>query len=194
MRIVIISGGVYGTALAYFLERLDGSNEIRLFEKNSLGSASTGKSAGVVRHHYSDEIQIRLAKRGREILEEFPDRTGTDGGFHQNGYLIMAGPENEEQFRNNVELQQEIGLDVDFVDPEGLDDYVPALDSREVAVAAIEREAGFADRISSRPGSRNKRRRSGRKSTRTRRLRTSRPAVPRSSPSNRAPTGTRPTS
>jgi sarcosine oxidase subunit beta len=57
----------------------------------------------------------------------------------------MAGPENEEQFRNNVELQQEIGLDVDFVDPEELDDYVPALDAREVAVAAIEREAGFAD-------------------------------------------------
>jgi sarcosine oxidase subunit beta len=56
MRIAIIGGGVYGTALAYFLDRLDGSNGIRLFGKNSLGSASTGKSAGVVRHHNSDEI------------------------------------------------------------------------------------------------------------------------------------------
>lgn len=145
MRIGIIGGGVYGTALAYFLEKIGSSNEILLFEKNSLGSASTGKSAGVVRHHYSDEIQVRFAKRGREILEELPEMVGTDGGFHQNGYLIMAGSESEEQFRRNVKLQQKIGLDVDFVAPEELEDYVPALDAEEIAVAAIEREAGFAD-------------------------------------------------
>lgn len=144
MRIGIVGGGVYGTAIAYFLREL-GDPDVVLFEKNGLGSASTGKSAGIVRHHYSDEVQIRFAKRGSEILSELPDRLGTDGGFTQNGYLIMAGEEDEEQFRHNVSLQQEVGVDVELVDPSRLEDHVPGIRSDDVTVAALERDGGFAD-------------------------------------------------
>jgi len=144
MRIGIVGGGVYGTAIAYFLKEL-GDPEVVLFEKNGLGSASTGKSAGIVRHHYSDKIQIQFAKRGSEILSDLPDRIGTDGGFHQNGYLIMAGEDDEAQFRHNVSLQQEVGVDVELIDPNRLDDHVPGLSSEDVAVAALERDGGFAD-------------------------------------------------
>ncbi len=145
MRIAIIGGGVYGTAIAYFIQELDGSHDVQLFEKDTIAAASTGKSAGIVRHHYSHDIQIRFAKRGREILEQFPERVGQEAGFYQNGYLIMAGEENEEQFRHNVSLQQNIGLDVDLLEPSELSEYVPGIDSDGVAVAAIEHEAGFAD-------------------------------------------------
>jgi len=144
MRIGIVGGGVYGTAIAYFLQEL-GDPEVVLFEKNGLGSASTGKSAGIVRHHYSDKIQIQFAKRGSEILSDLPDRIGTDGGFHQNGYLIMAGEDDEAQFRHNVSLQQEVGVDVELLDPNCLDDHVPGLSREDVAVAALERDGGFAD-------------------------------------------------
>jgi len=145
MRIGIIRGGIYGTAIAYFLEELDGSHDIHVFEKGSLAGASTGKSAGIVRHHYSSKTHIRFAKRGREILEELPDRIERDGGFHQNGYLIMAGEEHEAQFRRNVALQQEVGLDVELVEPDELSKYVPGIGSKRVQIAAIEHEAGFAD-------------------------------------------------
>lgn len=144
MRIGIVGGGVYGTAIAYFLEKF-GDPEVILFEKNAIGSASTGKSAGIVRHHYSHKIQIQFAKRGSEILAELPDRLGTDGGFHQNGYLIMAGDEDEAQFRHNVSLQQAVGVDVELIPPSELDEYVPGLRSDDIAVAALERDAGFAD-------------------------------------------------
>ena len=145
MRIAIIGGGIYGTAIAYFLEQMDSSHEVLLFEKDSISGVSTGKSAGIVRHHYSDEIQIRFAKRGRELLERLPELVGSDGGFYQNGYLILAGESNEDQFRKNVRMQKDVGLDVEFVDPDELDSIVPGLDSDGVAVAALEHEAGFAD-------------------------------------------------
>jgi len=144
MRIGIVGGGVYGTAIAYFLREL-GDPEVVLFEKDGLGSASTGKSAGIVRHHYSDRIQIQFAKRGSEILSELPDRIGTDGGFHQNRYLIMAGEDDEAQFRHNVALQREVGVDVELIDPDRLDDYVPGLSGDDITVAALERDGGFAD-------------------------------------------------
>ncbi|WP_135807414.1 NAD(P)/FAD-dependent oxidoreductase [Halorussus marinus] len=144
MRIGIVGGGVYGTAIAYFLKEI-GDPEVVLFEKDSIGSASTGKSAGIVRHHYSHEIQIRFAKRGSEILAELPDRLGTDGGFHQNGYLIIAGEEDEAQFRHNISLQQTVGVDVELIAPSDLDEYVPGLRGDDIAVAALEHDAGFAD-------------------------------------------------
>jgi len=145
MRIAIIGGGVYGTAIAYFIKEIDESHDVQLFEKDTIAAASTGKSAGIVRQHYSHDIQIRFAKRGREILEQFPERVGQEAGFHQNGYLIMAGEENEEQFRHNIDLQQSIGLDVDLLEPSELTEFVPGIDAEGVTVAAIEHEAGFAD-------------------------------------------------
>ena len=110
MRIGIVGGGVYGTAIAYFLGEL-GDPEVILFEKNGLGSASTGKSAGIVRHHYTNEIQIRMARRGREILENFSDYVGNDGGFRQNGYLILPGPDEIDEFRRTVAQQEALGIE-----------------------------------------------------------------------------------
>jgi sarcosine oxidase subunit beta len=144
MRIAIIGGGVYGTAIAYFLRRFS-DHEVLLLERDAIASASTGKSAGIVRHHYSHPEHIQFAKRGREILEELPTHLGEDGGFHQNGYLIVAGEENEAKFRENVQLQKEVGVDVELIDPGDLTDYIPHISDEGVTVAALEKEAGFAD-------------------------------------------------
>jgi sarcosine oxidase subunit beta len=144
MHIGIIGGGLYGVATAYFLERF-GAEDVVLFERGKIAEGSTGKSAAIVRHHYSDEIQIRLSKRGREILESFEEYVGCDAGFRQNGYLIMAGLENEPSFREIVQLQQSVGLDVDLLAPGEMTEYMPSIDPSGVAVAAIEHEAGFAD-------------------------------------------------
>lgn len=144
MRIGIIGGGVYGTSIAYFLRRL-GDPEVHLFERGTIASGSTGYSAGIIRHHYSNEIQIRLAKRGREIISELDEYTDNDGGFHANGYLMLAGAEQEEACRNTVRLQRGIGIDVVTVDPTELDEYFPGMNPEGVSVAAFESEAGFAD-------------------------------------------------
>lgn len=144
MRIGIIGGGVYGSAMAYFLKRF-GADDIVLFEKGALGSESTGYSAGIVRHHYSNDIQIRMAKRGREILENLSYYVNNDGGFHQNGYLILANTETERKFRKTIRRQQALGIDVELVDPGELDGYLPGIDPQNVTIGAFEREAGFAD-------------------------------------------------
>jgi sarcosine oxidase subunit beta len=144
VRIGIIGGGVYGTAISYFLRRL-GDPEVHLFERGTIASGSTGYSAGIIRHHYSNEIQIRLAKRGREIISELDEYTDNDGGFHANGYLMLAGAEQEEACRNTVRLQRGIGIDAVTVDPAGLEEYFPGMNPEGISVAAFESEAGFAD-------------------------------------------------
>lgn len=144
MRIAIIGGGIYGTAVAYFLDRL-GADDVVLFEKDSIGGVSTSRSAGIVRHHYGRSDHIRLAKRGREIIQQLERFTGHPGGFHRNGYLALTGTDDESTFRQTVRKQQEIGLDVEFVAPADLERYFDTIDTSGVAVAALERDAGFAD-------------------------------------------------
>ncbi|QZA88630.1 FAD-binding oxidoreductase [Salinarchaeum sp. IM2453] len=145
MNITIIGGGIFGTGIAYFLKRLDPDCEVQLFERQDIAGGSTGNSAGIVRHHYSNACHIEAAKRGREILENLPALIDTHGGFHQCGYLIMAGAENEAQFRRNIELQQERDIDVELLAPDEITDYMPAVDTTGITVGAIEHEGGFAD-------------------------------------------------
>jgi sarcosine oxidase subunit beta len=147
-RIGIVGGGVYGLAVAYFLSRfgdVGGDLEVTVFERDSIASGSTGYSAGIVRHHYTNPVQIRVAKRGREILESFDSYVGHDGGFHRNGYVVTADPDGEADFRAIVERQREAGLEVEYVDPAALPEYLPALDPEGVTLAAYEPTAGFAD-------------------------------------------------
>jgi len=144
MRVGIIGGGIYGTAIAYFLHEL-GDVDVILFERQEIGGESTSRSAGIVRHHYTRSGHIELAKRGREILEDLESYVGQDGGFHQNGYLALTGAETEDLFRETVKKQQEIELDVNLLDPDELNEYIPGIDPSGVTAAALEHEAGFAD-------------------------------------------------
>jgi len=144
MRVAIIGGGIYGASLAYFLSRND-SCDVVLFEKGDIAGETTGKSAGIVRHHYSHSVHIKFAKRGSEILRNLEQHVGHDGGFHGNGFVSMAGPDRAKQFRKNVELEQAAGIDVEFIDPADASDYIPGTDPEGAVVAAFERDGGFAD-------------------------------------------------
>lgn len=147
-RIGIVGGGVYGLAVAYFLSRFGDVGdelEVVVFERDSIASGSTGYSAGIIRHHYTNPVQIRVAKRGREILEAFETYVGIDGGFHRNGYLVTADPDDEAGFRAIIQRQRDVGLDVEYVDPAALTEYLPAIASDGVQLAAYEPMAGFAD-------------------------------------------------
>ena len=144
MRIGIIGGGIYGCSLAYYLSKR-GSVDVHLYERGAVGGTSTARSVGIVRHHYSDPVQIRVADRGRELLAELDAARDGGIGLRRNGYLILAGPSQESAFREIVATQQRLGIDVELRAPDSLPSLVPEIDPAGVAVAALERDAGFAD-------------------------------------------------
>ncbi|RQG94527.1 NAD(P)/FAD-dependent oxidoreductase [Natrarchaeobius oligotrophus] len=144
MRIGVIGGGVYGTAISYFLKQF-GADDVILFEQDSIGGTSTAKSAGIVRQHYSNRFHIRFAKRGVELLQELDQEINQSGGVHQNGYLLLADDENESQFRKNVALQKDLGIEVEILGSDEVSDVMPGLNTEDVVGAALEHKSGFAD-------------------------------------------------
>lgn len=144
MRVGVIGGGVNGTAIAYFLKKF-GAEDVTIFEKNNIGGISTSKSIGIVRHHYANPHHIKIVKRSREILERLEDFIDRTGDFRKNGYLGVAGYENEDTFTEIVNNQQQLGIDVELLDPEELPEYLPAINPEGLAIGALEKDAGFAD-------------------------------------------------
>ncbi|MDG5777332.1 FAD-dependent oxidoreductase [Haloarculaceae archaeon H-GB2-1] len=142
----IVGGGLYGSAIAYFLTEFgDEDTSVTVFEKDDLGGISTARSAGILRHHYSNRRHVEIVSRSREIMESLEDHVGHDGGFTQNGFLVGAGPEEADALRDIVAVQQDLGLDVELLDPQEMDAYLPALDADGFEVGAYESQAGFAD-------------------------------------------------
>lgn len=140
----IIGGGIHGTAMAYFLAAF-GDESVVLFERDHVGGTSTSRSAGIVRHHYPHESHVAIAARGRDLLANLEELIGRSGGFRETGYLIVAGEDRADAFRETVRTQRRIGIDVTLLSPDELPDYHPHVDPEGLTVGAIEHESGFAD-------------------------------------------------
>lgn len=145
-HIGIVGGGLYGSAIAYFLTEFgDSDTAVTVYEKGDLGGISTAKSAGILRHHYSNRRQIEIVARSREIMADLTSYVGHDGGFTQNGFLVGAGPNEADALHDIVALQQDVGIDVELLDPDEMPEYLPSLDADGLEVGAYEPQAGFAD-------------------------------------------------
>ena len=56
----IVGAGISGAALAYYLKK-GGARRVLLLERGAPASGGTGKSAAIVRQHYSTTLMARLA-------------------------------------------------------------------------------------------------------------------------------------
>ena len=87
--VVIVGGGCMGASVAYHLARLGVTDVVLLEREKMLGTGSTGRNAGGVRHQFSNEANIRLSIESIGLLERFADEVGHPIDFHQDGYLFL---------------------------------------------------------------------------------------------------------
>jgi len=143
--IVIIGAGVIGCSIAFHLAKL-GCHDIIVLERDDIGSGSTGKCAGGIRQQFSTEANIKLSIESVRFFEHFEEETGYPADFRQHGYLMLATTDDEvAAFRQNVALQQELGIDVSLLTPEEVKELVPSLNTDDVLAASYCLSDGYAD-------------------------------------------------
>ena len=135
-----------GASVAYHLARR-GVTDVVLVERGQLlGTGSTGRNAGGVRHQFSNEANIRLSIESIGVLERFADEVGQPIDFHQDGYLfLLSTPASVETFRRNVALQRSLGVDVQWLDAQEAARLAPVLDASGVVGATFCQRDGIAD-------------------------------------------------
>jgi sarcosine oxidase subunit beta len=142
--VVIIGGGVNGASVAFNLARL-GVRRVVLLERRHLGAGASGKSGSLVRMHYTNEAESRLAWESLKVFRDFDAMVGGDCGFEVPGFVQIVDPAHAEALRANVAMQQRLGIDTRLVSRNELREISPDLRVDDVGAAAYEPGSGFAD-------------------------------------------------
>jgi sarcosine oxidase subunit beta len=136
--VAVIGAGLYGTSLACSLAR-EGLS-VALHERTLPGSGDTGRSFGMIRRHYSNEVTVRLAKRGCELLQRDPA-----SAFVRTGYMLTVGPEQRDACAGNVDLSASLGVETELLEPDRVAEVEPLISLHGIAAAAYEPDAGVVD-------------------------------------------------
>lgn len=140
---VIIGGGVTGTSLAYHLAKA--GVRVVLLEKKHLCAGGTGKSTAVVRMHYENEPETRLAWASFRTYAHFADVVGGECGFVRCGVLWLVDHDNTDRLKANVAMHQRVGANCQVVSPQEVGEIEPACSIERIALGAYEPDSGYAD-------------------------------------------------
>lgn len=134
MRIVVIGGGVMGSALAYFLvAEPKFAGEVVVLERDpSYRLASSARSASSIRQQFSTPINIAIGRFGAAFLREGQARLAVDGeapalGFVEGGYLFLATADRLASLEANVRVERSCGADIVLLSPAELGRRFPWL-------------------------------------------------------------------
>lgn len=142
--VVIVGGGVIGSAAAYFLAadpNFDG--RILVVEPDpSYADCSTTRSAGSIRQQFSTPENIRMSLFGVEFLRRAEETLAVGGeapavGFHEQGYLFLTGPEGVPILEANHAVQTAEGAAVTLLDADALAARFPWLNTGGIAMGAF---------------------------------------------------------
>ncbi|MBD0414076.1 NAD(P)/FAD-dependent oxidoreductase [Oryzicola mucosus] len=121
--VVIVGGAIVGSSVAYYLREEGYIGSIALIERDpQFAHAATTLSCASIRQQFSIPENIRLSQFTlglfRRLKNEFGDEA--DIGFHENGYLILAGEQGLPILKANHDAQIAEGADILFEDPDSL--------------------------------------------------------------------------
>ena len=138
-HVVVVGGGVIGSAIAYFLRAADQSVGVTVIERDpSYARASSALSAASIRQQFSTPLSVQMSLYGIEFLRSIGERLAVDGvapsiDLHEGGYLFLATPPGLETLRENHALQTSLGADIRFLDKPSLKATFPWLHTDDLA-------------------------------------------------------------
>ena len=147
-RIGIIGGGISGTCLGYHLSLYDNA-EIIVFEKDTIGGASTAKSAGTVclfddslKNRYWD---VRLYGFESYLKMEAEEKGST--GFDKTGTLVVATNEEVERtILTGIALAKAAGYTGEYIrDKDRIKEILPDLSTDNILGAGYTADDGYFD-------------------------------------------------
>lgn len=122
--VVIIGGGIMGSATAYYLKKTAPDLQTAVIEMDPTYSrASTTLSMSNARIQFSFRSNVRISQYAFEVLENFEQEMAVNDrrpsiGYRREGNLFMVDSEGRIPAENALKMQQDLGCDIEWWTPE----------------------------------------------------------------------------
>lgn len=114
--LVVIGAGTIGGWASVFA-RADGIERVVVLERGLVGMGASSRAAGIVRAQGGTPATVALGRWSIDFYRNQAAAYGTDSGFRELGYLILAVTDDDERAgRERVAMQRANGLDVTWLD------------------------------------------------------------------------------
>jgi len=118
--VVIIGGGIMGSATAYYLKKTAPDLQTAVIEMDpSYSRASTTLSMSNARIQFSFRPNVQISQYAFEVLENFEQEMAVNDrkpsiGYRREGNLFMVNAEGLIPAENALKMQQDLGCDVEW--------------------------------------------------------------------------------
>ena len=133
-----------GSALAYWLTRLDPGSRVTVVERDpSYAHASSALSAASIRQQFSTAVNVRISQASIAFLRKAADELGSGGGerpdigLREAGYLYLAGAVSDAQLRRTHGVQKSCGADVVLLSPAELGERFSWLNTSDLSLGSL---------------------------------------------------------
>ncbi|MEM7056558.1 MAG: FAD-binding oxidoreductase [Pseudomonadota bacterium] len=139
--ILIIGGGIVGSAIAYFLSKSGTAGSVTVVEPDpTYEFAATPYANGGIRQLFSLPENISMAQYGLQFFQDFSvnmsvDDLDADIGFRRRGYLFLSDDGDHATMEKNFRLQSAMGARVDLLDKSSLKDRFPSINADDIDLA-----------------------------------------------------------
>ena len=114
--LVIVGGGTIGGWTSVFAAA-DGAGRVVVLERDLVGMGASSRAAGIVRAQGGTPATVALGRWSIDFYRGQAAAYGTDSGFRELGYLILAVTDADERAgRERVAMQRAEGLPVRWLD------------------------------------------------------------------------------
>jgi FAD-dependent oxidoreductase domain-containing protein 1 len=141
--VAIVGGGIMGSALAYWLTRLDPNLSVVVFERDpSYSTASSALSAASIRQQFTTPVNIRISQASIGFMrqaDELLEVAGSDVdiGLQERGYLYLARTSGLASLRRAHTIQRELGADVALLNTPELATRFPWMQTADLLAGSL---------------------------------------------------------
>src|SRR5882762_5421473 len=141
--VVVIGGGVMGSALAYWLTRLEPSISVTVIERDpSYERASSALSAASIRQQFSTPVNIRVSQASIAFLRNAATELAVGDEtpnimLREAGYLYLAGPGGAAELAQAHAVQTACGADIALMDAADLEKRFGWLNTSDLSLGSL---------------------------------------------------------
>jgi sarcosine oxidase subunit beta len=114
--LVVVGAGTIGGWASVFAA-MEGARNVIVLERGLAGRGASSRAAGVVRQQGGTPDTVRLGRFSVDFYRRQHELFGTDSGFRELGYVILATTAGDERAAHErIAMQRQTGLDVRWAD------------------------------------------------------------------------------